>query len=620
MEADKVTEETYATMDAEKHPSSKDPSAEDLKEPPVSEIPLEPSVSETPLETHTSESPLEPPISENRLEHSISEAPLETHTSESPLEPLIYETHLEHSISEAPLETHTSESPLEPPISQTRLEHSISQTPLETHTSESPLEPPISQTRLEHSFPQTPLETHTSESPLEPPISETRLEHSFSQTPLETHTSESPLESPISETHLEHSISQTPLEPLTAESPLVPSSSETTLKTHASESPLEPSISETPLEHSIHETPLEAPISEAPVETHISKSPEKYLTFSSSPAEDISVSSSDDLSSESSYNTPLQTRRFTLEDFEYDILQKNSLSGLSTQVLTDTSANQREEAEEDEEGANASGSTVHTSQPGQQLGKKKGKRADSRYTVRPVAPTKQTELVAVAKTMHREQFSPRVNHLFQWEKDAALNAIQTGLHIGWRCPHYLWDCFRIGDESKCFCGHLLREHQIISDISVPCCMGQCRCLMFCFIPSRPEEVGEFWLKRRATFDPQAWRAQCRCQHRHEDHIATGSHPCRHHGCCCSCFESNFLCVACDPRWEEHETFFETEETRRRGGRPYEMSALGQAILSNSDIKALENQRPSGGPSSLPGPPGLPGPYSLQPGPTSDPHI
>lgn len=162
-----------------------------------------------------------------------------------------------------------------------------------------------------------------------------------------------------------------------------------------------------------------------------------------------------------------------------------------------------------------------------------------------------------------------------------------GLYIGWRCPHYLWDCFRIGDESKCFCGHLLREHQIISgrenwiipsspcwwggitilchtlgcmrksvcvlvwesglawegqalsstdlilppipipiDISVPCNVGQCRCLMFCFIPSRPEEVGEFWLKRRATFDPKAWRAQCRCKHSHEDHAATRSHPCR----------------------------------------------------------------------------------------------
>ncbi|XP_021016078.1 protein FAM221B isoform X4 [Mus caroli] len=143
-----------------------------------------------------------------------------------------------------------------------------------------------------------------------------------------------------------------------------------------------------------------------------------------------------------------------------------------------------------------------------------------------------------------------------------------GIYIGWRCPHYLWDCFRIGDESKCFCGHLLREHQIISDLSVPCSVSQCRCLMFCFIPSRPEEVGEFWLKKRATFDPKAWRAQCRCKHTHEEHAATGAHPCRHRGCFCPSFESNFLCVACDRRWEEHETFFETGDTRRKGKRPY----------------------------------------------------
>lgn len=67
---------------------------------------------------------------------------------------------------------------------------------------------------------------------------------------------------------------------------------------------------------------------------------------------------------------------------------------------------------------------------------------------------------------------------------------------------------------------------IPTDISVPCNVNQCRCLMFCFIPSRPEEVGQFWLRRRATFDPKAWRAQCRCKHNHEDHAATGSHPCR----------------------------------------------------------------------------------------------
>lgn len=39
---------------------------------------------------------------------------------------------------------------------------------------------------------------------------------------------------------------------------------------------------------------------------------------------------------------------------------------------------------------------------------------------------KQADLVDMAKSMHREKFGTQVNYLFQWEKDAALNAIQTG--------------------------------------------------------------------------------------------------------------------------------------------------------------------------------------------------
>ncbi|XP_007498851.1 protein FAM221B isoform X2 [Monodelphis domestica] len=140
------------------------------------------------------------------------------------------------------------------------------------------------------------------------------------------------------------------------------------------------------------------------------------------------------------------------------------------------------------------------------------------------------------------------------------------LYIGWRCPHYLWDCYRIGSESKCFCGHLLTQHRMASDISVPCTMNGCRCQMFCFIPSRPEEVGEFWLQKRSGFDPKTWRALCRCKHNHEEHSPTGAHACRHRGCQCNFFQSNFLCAACDRRWEEHETFFESEETRRQRGR------------------------------------------------------
>ncbi|XP_066223796.1 protein FAM221B isoform X1 [Saccopteryx leptura] len=452
-------------------------------------------------------------------------------------------------------------------------------------------EPPI---------PETPLESSISETPLEPLTSEIPLEPSTSQNPVETYSSETPSEP---------SIPETPLEPHTSESHVMPSTSQGSVEAHTSKTLFERPLSKTSLEHSISESPLE---------NHISKVPEKHLSFHNSSPGHVSVASSGALKkglfSEASSSEVSRIRRATLTS-ESEILQKHSLLGLSPQVHMNTSAKERKEEEKGKDEVDVTYSTSHTTQPGHHLGKKKKKKGISRDTVSPVVPAKQAELVEVAKAMHRKRFGARVKNLFQWDKNAALNAIQTGLYIGWRCPHYLWDCFRIGDESKCFCGHLLREHQIISDISVPCNVSQCRCRMFCFIPSCPEAVGEFWLRRRASFDPKAWRAQCRCKHSHEDHAATRFHPCRVKGCSCNCFESNFLCAACDQCWEEHETYFETEETRRRGGRPYgadyvpftETPTLQETISSSTDFKALQKQESSGHPSSHPGTPGLPGP-------------
>ncbi|KAM5329221.1 protein FAM221B [Glossophaga mutica] len=496
----------------------------------------------------------------------------------------------------------------EPPISETPLKASISETPLEPLTSETPLQPSSS---------RNPLETHTSETHLEPSISETPLEPHAPESQVTPSISHTLLETGTSDTLLEPSIFEARLEPHAPESQVTPSISHTLLETRTSETPLEPSISKASLEHSIPESP---------VEVHLSKVPEKQLTSHNASPDHVSGSPSDTLKegpiSESSSSDIPRTRR-SMQIPESEFLQKHYLLGPSAQVHPDTSAKETEE--EYAYGVDATDRATDAAQPGHHLGKKKEKKGVGRYRVSPVVPTKQAEMVKVANTVHRGMFDVHVRNLFQWEKNAALRAIQTGLYIGWRCPHYLWDCFRIGDESKCFCGHLLREHQIISDISVPCNVNQCRCLMFCFIPSRPEEVGQFWLRRRATFDPKAWRAQCRCKHNHEDHAATGSHPCRMKGCCCNCFESNFLCAACDRRWEEHQTFFETEETRRRGGRPHgadyvpfaEIPTLQETIISNSDFEILRKQGSSSHPSSHPSPPGFPGPRSLRPGPTSN---
>ncbi|XP_010806267.1 protein FAM221B isoform X2 [Bos taurus] len=396
-------------------------------------------------------------------------------------------------------------------------------------------------------------------------------------------------EPPIPESPLEPAVSETLLESLASESPVLPSTSQTSLDIHTSEAPVEPSTSTTPLEHSASEVPLETLTPETQLETHIPKVLDQQLAFQTSSLGHASPDNPEEDFSESSSSESSWAKR-SIHTSEFEGFPRHSLSGSPSQVYLDTSTKVKEEEEEGEKEMDVADSNTHAAQPEHRLGKK-GKKGVSRYTIHPVVPAKQADLVGVAKAMHREKFGTQVNYLFQWEKDAALNAIQT-------------------------------------DISVPCNMGQCRCLMFCFIPSRPEEVGEFWLKRRATFDPRSWRAQCRCKHSHEDHTATGSHSCRVKGCCCSCFESNFLCAACDRRWEEHETFFETEETRRRGGRPHgadyvpfaEMPTLQEAIINHSDFEALQKQGLSGHPSSYPSPPGLPSPRDVQPGPPSKPRI
>nr|XP_028604062.1 protein FAM221B [Podarcis muralis] len=283
-----------------------------------------------------------------------------------------------------------------------------------------------------------------------------------------------------------------------------------------------------------------------------------------------------------------------------------SSSAVSWRRQKDNQLQPLEEVEDTEE-TTAELSSILPQRSLEKKAKKKGamvKKGALNYTVRPVVPAEKAELISVAKAMHRENFGKNVKELFHLEKEAALKSIETGLYIGWRCPEYLWDCFRVGDESKCFCGHLLKQHQVYVDrrATVSCTLQGCKCQAFMFIPSRPEEVGEFWLRRRTGFDPAAWRAKCRCKHTHEEHTPNGARGCGARGCSCLAFTSNFLCAACDRRWEEHETFFESEETRRKGGRPCgeaylpfaEMPELRDAVLTgrsedSSAYQALQGQ-------------------------------
>lgn len=211
-------------------------------------------------------------------------------------------------------------------------------------------------------------------------------------------------------------------------------------------------------------------------------------------------------------------------------------------------------------------------------------------TVRPIIPAKKAELMSVAKAMHGEKFGERVKDLFEPETDAAIKALRTGVYVGWRIPGQTWDCIRVNEQSFCFCGHKLYEHKPWEEnrTKCACMMSGCQCKQFRFIPSRPEDVGEFWLKRRPNFDASKWRAKCRCKHPHTEHKETGLSSCKMPGCNCRKFNSNFLCAACDRHWEEHETFFDTLKMRKQQGLPF-----GNDYLPFAEIPSLRNMALTG---------------------------
>lgn len=142
--------------------------------------------------------------------------------------------------------------------------------------------------------------------------------------------------------------------------------------------------------------------------------------------------------------------------------------------------------------------------------KSRGMLAPKGYTMRPIIPAAKPELLPVARAMHGNDFAPRVKKLFDPEREAAIDAIQSGVYIGWRCPEFQHDCIRVCKSSKCFCGHVLSDHASYTgkSVMVPCGVTRCECKAFVFIPSRPEEAGEFWLQRRPGYDPSTWRAKC----------------------------------------------------------------------------------------------------------------
>ena len=148
---------------------------------------------------------------------------------------------------------------------------------------------------------------------------------------------------------------------------------------------------------------------------------------------------------------------------------------------------------------------------------------------------------------------------------AAQLAIKSGVYITWRSKRNQQDCARIGYKSRCFCGHQYSDHKMKNRL--PSCF-KCKCKCFEYIPKRPEEVGDWWLVRRRGFNVHTWRAKCRCGCPHNAHDPV-TKSCN--SCSCAHFTSNFLCLSCDGKFEEHVTTFESGAERKRDGRTFGMA-------------------------------------------------
>ena len=144
--------------------------------------------------------------------------------------------------------------------------------------------------------------------------------------------------------------------------------------------------------------------------------------------------------------------------------------------------------------------------------------------------------------------------MMEWEFQHAQEAEMSGIYITWRSDTAKEDCFRVGTNSRCFCGHGFTKHE-----GKKKACKDCDCKAFAFIPRRPEEIGMHWLPRRKDFNINTWRPNCKCKHSHIEHKPNRPTKCKK--CSCFGFDSDFCCISCDRPYEEHFTYIETEKER-----------------------------------------------------------
>jgi len=176
--------------------------------------------------------------------------------------------------------------------------------------------------------------------------------------------------------------------------------------------------------------------------------------------------------------------------------------------------------------------------------------------------------------------------MMMWEFKHAREAIKSGIYVTLYNDDRKHECARLGKLSRCFCNHLYGKHNLQVKKGGrfgknPCGEEGCKCEHYKYMYRRPEEIGQYFLTRRKGFDVTQWRPICRCKHPHAVHDPVRT-KCKE--CNCSKFVSNFACLSCDGKWEEHITLYEDEELRKELEK-----AVGDAFYPLADVPEIQKE-------------------------------
>ena len=175
----------------------------------------------------------------------------------------------------------------------------------------------------------------------------------------------------------------------------------------------------------------------------------------------------------------------------------------------------------------------------------------------------------LVNTVKNNRMTKGTQGMMDNERLHAQEAIESGIYVNWSTISQggkSVDCFRIGSNSMCICGHGFPCHdKILNKKKFSSKCNKCKCKAFKYIPVYPEEIGEYWIPFQKNFSYQTYKVKCKCKHTWNEHDGSGYYNCKK--CGCGEFNSAFCCAVCNKFWQDHEMSWETEDERRMNGKP-----------------------------------------------------